>query len=159
MGFIVITLYYFSYYLAYFLSENVINILSPTTSLMIGTGLNALYVGVYIFPVSCVDSTTGGCNHGFIGFLLILFSIIGGCGASLTWAAKSIYLDRCNTSETEKKHRNIFNAVYGFGGVLAALFGLALFVNVDTRNGLYVIMFILSISAAIVQLCKLWIEY
>ena len=159
MGFIVITLYYFSYYLTYFLSENFINVLSLKTSLMIGSALNAFYVAVYIFPASCIDNTGGVCNHGFIGFLLILFSVVGGCGASVTWAAKSVYLDKCNTAETEKKHRNIFNIAYGFGGVLAALFGLALHTNKEVRIGLYVIMFILAVNAAVIQLCKFSIEY
>jgi len=153
MGFIVIALYYFSYYLTYFLSENFINVLSLKTSLMIGSALNAFYVAIYIFPVSCIDDTRGVCNHGFIGFLLILFSIVGGCGASVTWTAKSVYLDKCNTAETEKKHRNIFNIAYGFAGVLA------LHTNEDVRIGLYIIMFILAVNAAVVQLCKLSIGY
>jgi MFS family permease len=145
--------------MAYFLSEKAIAVFSAKSSLMAGSALNAIYVTVYLFPVSCKNGTTGICNHGFTCFLLILFSVVGGCGASITWSAKIAYLNQCNEPGTERKHRNIFNIVFGFAGILAGLFGLALLGNSDVRIGLYIIMLILSINAALVQLCKLYIEY
>lgn len=149
----VVTVYFVAFYLAYFVGEKAVVVFSAKNSLVVGSLLNALYVAVYLFPVYCKANTKGVCNHIFSTVLLLIFAVIGGCGASVTWTAKTAYLQQCSDSQTEQKHSNIFNIVTGFGGVLAGLFGLALLADDHVRAGLYIIMLILAVNAVLIQLC------
>lgn len=149
-----VALYFNFFYLGYFLGEKFVAVFSAKTALLIGCALNAVYVAGYLIPSNCLEKETGGCNHGFVSFLLFVFAHVGGFGASIAWSAKNAYLKLCNNAETEKKHNLIFSIVFGFAGVLAGLLGLALLGKDSLRRGLYIIMVILAVNAALVVLRK-----
>lgn len=154
----VTAVYFFSICLSHFLGDKIVSVLSPKRALAVGSALTALYVAVYLFPVVCGGKSNGLCSHALSGVLLFAFAFIGGCGTSITWTAKSVYLRQCSDSETESKNNTIFSMVFGFGGVLAALFGLSLLINEKLRTGLYVVMSVLSVNSVAMQICTALLE-
>jgi len=148
----IITIYFLSYYLAYFLADKVISVFSIRISLLAGSLFNAIYVSIYLIPVGCKKENTGICNHGFSSFLFFLFALIGGCGSSIAWTAKTNFLQRWNTSN--EHNTGVFNLAIGFSGVVAALFAIVLLTNDKGRTALYIIMLVLALNASLIRVCK-----
>lgn len=153
----VVTVYYLAYGLGFYLNEKITSVYGPKKCLIIGSVANLLYVAAYLFPVGCKATHTGICSRGFCSTILFIFAVIGGCGSSIAWAAKSAYLQLCCENEDEKKPYEIFKAIYLFGGIIASLFALALLANETVRTGLYIVMTILVVNAALIQICKIFV--
>lgn len=140
--------------MGYYQANNLMSKHCYKNIMTIGSFFNFLYITVYLFPVTCKAKNTGICNHGFVGFLLCLFALVGGVGTTFSWIGKECYIRKCSDAETDKKHHTIFSIIFGFAGILASLFALSLLANETVRTGLFVILTILAFNAVIIQACK-----
>jgi MFS-type transporter involved in bile tolerance (Atg22 family) len=134
------------------LNDRIVATFGARKTLIVSSFLNFLYILTYFFSASCNTLSTGACNHGFLGTLLIIGAILGGFGLSCNHSSKKKYLDKYGLEEDLARNYDIFMLISAFSCILATIIALSLLADAKLRTGLYVILVILSANAVIIQL-------
>jgi len=152
LGFVVLAINYLAISFGNYLNDKIVATFGIQKTLIGSSILNFLYIFTYLLPASCNSISTGICNHGFLGTLLIIGAILGGFGLSCSQSSKKKYLDKCGTDEELTKNHDIFMLIFFFSCILVTIIALPLLTNPKVRTGLYVILVVLSVNAILIQI-------